>query len=79
MLDSLPTEIAAGVALAMAIYKVAAQLLRLIPQDEATRTVYRRIRLGIIVAAALLVLAVMMAAVGLYLARAFGGALPAPI
>ena len=78
IVDSVPAELAVGAALAIAIYKVAAQLLRLIPPDEANQGAYRYLRYGIIAAAALLTLAVLCAVVGLYLARALSGALPAP-
>lgn len=69
--------IPAGVALAMAICAIAVRLLWLIPRDEATRASYRRLRLGIVLAAAMLVLVVVAAVVILYLVIAFSGALPA--
>ena len=79
LIGTLPGEIVAGVALAMAISIVAARLLRLIPQDEASRAIYRHLRVGIILMAALLTFAVLAAVVGLYFMGGFRRAPAAPI
>ena len=68
-----------GVALATAICMVAERLLKLIPQSEATGNSYRRLRLYIVLAAAILVLVVLVAAVILYLVVTFTRTLPTPV
>ena len=76
--ELLPVQLIAGLVVAVGICRVAALLLRLVPQDEANRLFYRVLRTVVIAIAALLALTTLGATVILYVLGAFVSAPPAP-
>ena len=76
--ELLPVQLIAGLVVEVGISRVAALLLRLVPQDEANRLFYRVLRTVVIAIAALLAVTTLGATVILYVLGAFVSAAPAP-